>query len=98
MKKLERILLYLVLAVIIIYVFLIDSKVESKADIYEEIRVRNLIVVDSQGREAVRLTADKNGGAIHFYNKAGGNPMGMTIDDDGYGMIIIYDATGFHVY
>ena len=98
MKKLERILIYSILAILVFYVFLVNSNVESKATTYEEIKVKNLVIVDSQGQEAVRLTTNKNGGAIHFYNKAGGNPMSMSIDDDGFGMIIIYDKSGFHIY
>jgi len=98
MKKLERILIYSILAVLVFYVFLVNNNVESKASIYEEIKVRNLIVVDSEGQEAVRLTATKNGGAINIYNKAGKDPILIGIDDDGWGMIIIYDARGFHIY
>ncbi|GAI17805.1 unnamed protein product [marine sediment metagenome] len=69
MKKLERILIYSILAVLVFYVFLVNSNVESKAIIQEEIKVKNLIVVDSQGREAVRLTTNTNGGAIHFLHR-----------------------------
>lgn len=89
MKRLERILLYLVLAVLIFYIFLVNDNVESKATIYDEIRVRNLVIVDSEGREAVRLTTNKNGGAIRIYNKAGKYPIEISIDDGGFGMIII---------
>lgn len=97
MKKLERILIYSILAALVFYVFLVNNDVESKDTIYEEIKVKNLIVVDSQGREAVRLTTNINGGAIHFFDKAGKNPIGLSIDDSGYARLIIYDATGFHI-
>ena len=98
MKALERIFLYSVLAILVFYVFLIDGNVESKVAIQEEIRARNIIIVDAEGQEAIKLCANKNGGAIRVYNKAGKDPIGIVIDDDGFGMIIIYDKTGFHVY
>ena len=97
MKKLERILIYSILAVLVFYVFLVNSNVESKDTIYEEIKVKNLIVVDSLGREAIRLTTNTNGGTIYFFDKAGKNPIGLSINDSGYARIIIYDKTGFHV-
>jgi len=98
MRKLERILIYSILAILELYVFSINSGVESKATIHEEIRVRNLIVVDSEGREAIRLIANKNGGEITVYNEAGKDPVLISIDDDGWGFILIYDSKGFHVY
>lgn len=98
MKKFERILIYSILAILIFYVFLVNGNIESKDAIQEEIRVKNLIIMDNEGRQAIKLTTNKNGGAIRVYNKAGKDPIGIAIDDDGFGMIIIYDKTGFHVY
>ena len=56
------------------------------------------MIVNDEGREAVKLYANKNGGVISIYNKAGTDPVGISVDEDGYGTIIIYDKKGFHVY
>ena len=55
MKKFERIFFYSVLAVLVFYVFLVDSKIESKEAIQEEIRVRSIIIVNDTGQEVVKL-------------------------------------------
>jgi len=98
MKALERILIYSVLAILVLYVFLVNDNVESKIAIQEEIRARSIVIVDDEGQEAIKLCANKNGGAISIYNKAGKDPINISIDDNGYGMIVIYDIKGFHVY
>ena len=98
MKKFERIFLYTVLAILVFYVFLVNENVESKGAIQEEIRARSISIVNDEGQEAIKLCANKNGGVIRVYNKAGKDPIGIAIDDDGFGMIIIYDKTGFRVY
>jgi hypothetical protein len=53
MKKLERIFLYTVLAMLVFYVFLVDGNVESKVAIQEEIRARHIVIVNDAGREVV---------------------------------------------
>ena len=98
MKKLERIFLYTVLAILVFYVFLIDNNAESQVAIQEEIRARSVVIVNDAGQEVVKLGANKNGGVIRVYNKAGNDHVGITIDDDGFGVIITYDKNGFHVY
>ena len=98
MKAFERIFLYTVLAILVFYVFLVDGNVESQVAIQEEIRARSIVIVNDEGREAVKLYANKNGGVISIYNKAGTDPVGISVDGDGYGTIIIYDKKGFHVY
>ncbi|MBA7581532.1 hypothetical protein ES708_23438 [subsurface metagenome] len=98
MKGFERIFLYSVLAILVFYVFLVDGNVESQVVIQEEIRARSVVIVNDAGQELIKLNTNKNGGVIRVYNKAGNDHVGITIDDDGFGMIITYDKNGFHVY
>ena len=72
MKKLERIFLYTVLAILVFYVFLVDNKVESRVAIQEEIRARRIVIVNDAGQEVVKLlTNDEDNGVVQIYNKDG---------------------------
>jgi branched-subunit amino acid transport protein AzlD len=74
MKKLERILIYSVLAILVFYVFLVDGNVESKVAIQEEIRARRIAIVNNEGREVVFLSADsrtERGGRVDVFNGDG---------------------------
>lgn len=101
MKKFERIFIYSILAMLVcgvVLFVLIDNNAKSQAVIQEEIRARNIIIVDDRGNEALKISFNKNGGIINIYNKAGKCPAEMAIDDDGFGYIIIHDSRGFQVY
>ena len=70
MKALERIFLYLVLALLVSYVFLVDGNVESQVAIQEEIRARRIVIVNDAGQEVVKLLAnDENNGVVVINNK-----------------------------
>lgn len=56
MKKLERIFLYTVLAILVFYVFLVDGNVESQVAIQEEILARRIAIVNDAGQEVVLLS------------------------------------------
>jgi hypothetical protein len=72
MKKLERIFLYSMLAILFFYVFLVDGNVESQVAIQEEIRAKSIEILNDEGRPVVLLSASGNGdGAIIIYNKEG---------------------------
>lgn len=101
MRKFERIFIYSVLAMLVCGVVLfafIDNNAESQAAVQEEIRARNIIIIDDQGNEVLRISANKNGGIINIYSRDGKSPLEAGIDDDGFGYIIIYDSRGFQVY
>ena len=69
MKKLERIFLYTILAILVFYVFLVDGNVESKVAIQEEIKARRIAIVNDAGREVVKLlTNDEDNGVVQIYN------------------------------
>ena len=69
MKKLERIFLYSVLAILVFYVFLADNNVESQVAIQGEIRARRISIVNDAGREVVKLfTNDEDNGVVQIYN------------------------------
>ena len=51
MKAFERIFLYSVLAVLVIYVFLVDSNVEGKVAIQEEIRAKSISIMNNAGQK-----------------------------------------------
>jgi len=73
MKAFERIFLYTVLTILVFYVFLVNDMVESQVAIQEEIKARNIVVVDDKGNEVVRLsTASEGGGGIWTFNENGG--------------------------
>ena len=55
MKAFERIFLYSILAVLVIYVFLVDSNVEGKVAIQEEIRAKSISIMNNAGQEVVSL-------------------------------------------
>ena len=77
MKAFERIFLYSVLALLVFYVFLVDGNVESKTTIQEEVRARNIIIVNDTGQEVIKLWANKNGGIVSVFNKTGTYVAGM---------------------
>ena len=54
MKAFERIFLYSVLAVLVIYVFLVDSNVEGKVAIQEEIRAKSISIMNNAGQKLSR--------------------------------------------
>jgi len=69
MKKLERIFLYTILAILVFYVFLVDGNVESKVAIQEEIKARRIAIVNDAGREVVKLlTNDEDNGVVQIHN------------------------------
>lgn len=96
MKAFERVLLYSVLAVLVFYVFLIDSKVESKVAIQEEIRARSISIINDAGQEVISLCTIEDGGAIIVANKAGTCVAGMGTDKDG-GKIVVSNKNGIPV-
>jgi len=82
MKKIERIFLYSMLAILFFYVFLVDGKVESQEAIQEEIRARRIVIVNDAGQEVVYLWADEDGGVISILNKAGTTVAGIFTKED----------------
>lgn len=93
MKAFERVLLYSVLAVLVFYVFLIDSKVESKVAIQEEIRARSISIINDAGQEVISLCTIEDGGAIIIANKAGTFVATMGAPED-YGIIAVLNKHG----
>jgi len=90
MKKLERIFLYTVLAILVFYVFLVDNKVESKEAIQEEIRARRIVIVNDAGREVVKLlTNDEDNGVVQIYNKDGTLVVEMRVSKNDNGEILV---------
>jgi len=84
MKAFERIFLYSVLAVLILYVFLVDGKVEGKVAIQEEIVARRITIMNNTGRPVVVLSAYKDGnGGIDIYNNSGNLVANMGASEDG---------------
>ena len=93
MKAFERILLYSVLEVLVFYVFLIDSKVEGKVAIQEEIVARRITIMNNAGRPVVVLSAYKDGnGGIDIYNNSGNLVANMGVSKDGGFMCIFNKA------
>jgi hypothetical protein len=69
MKKLERIFLYTVLAILVFYVFLVDNNAESQVAIQEEIRAKRIVIVNDAGQEVVKLlTNDEDNGVVQIHN------------------------------
>jgi hypothetical protein len=99
MKKLERIFLYTVLAILVFYVFLVDGNVESQVAIQEEILARRIAIVNDAGQEVVLLSTSGDGnGAIVIYNKDG-TPVALMVADEVGGAMGIYNKDGdFVVY
>jgi len=90
MKKLERIFLYTVLAILVFYVFLVDENVESKVAIQEEIRARRIAIVNDVGREVIRLkTDDEDNGIVRLFNKEGGLVAEMRVTKEDSGEIVV---------
>jgi hypothetical protein len=84
MKAFERIFLYSVLAVLILYVFLVDGNVESKVAVQEEIMARRITIMNDAGRPVVVLSAYKDGnGGIDIYNNSGNLVANMGASEDG---------------
>ncbi len=93
MKAFERILLYSALAVLVFYVFLIDSKVEGRVAIQEEIAARSITIMNNAGRSVVVLSTDKDGnGGIDIYNNSGNLVANMGASEDGGFMCIFNKA------
>ena len=89
MKVFERIFLYSLLAVLVFYVFLVDSNVESKVAIQEEIRARSIIVVNDAGQEVVLLSADSRtggGGRVDILDGNGTSGLFMSAGKKGGGI------------
>ena len=93
MKKLERIFLYSILAILFFYVFLVDGNVESKVAIQEEIRARSIVIVNDAGQEVVKLSTDvKNNGGVMIYKD--GNLVAIVGADENGGMIGVSNKFG----
>jgi len=94
MKKLERIFLYSVLALLVFYVFLIDGNVESQVAIQKDIRAKRIVIVNDEGQEVVWLFANKDGnGVIGVCNKDGTVVAGVGASKSG-GTMEIYNDEG----
>ncbi len=90
MKKLERIFLYTVLAILVFYVFLVDGNIESQVAIQEEIRARSILIVNDAGQEVVQLWANEDGGLVNVCNKDGTPVVEMGVHEDyDSGLIVI---------
>jgi len=97
MKKLERIFLYTVLAMLVFYVFLVDGNVESKVAIQEEIRARHIVIVNDTGREVVKLGSNDEGnglvlihnGVVQIFNKGGSLVVEMRVNKNDGGEIVV---------
>jgi len=94
MKKLERIFLYTVLAILVFYVFLVDGNVESQGVIQEEIWARSIVIVNDAGQSVIWLSTDEYGGKIQVYNKDGNTVAYMGADEEYKGMMSVYNKTG----
>ena len=90
MKKLERIFLYSMLAILFFYVFLVDGNVESQEAIQEEIRARRIVIVNDAGQEVVKLlTNDEDNGVVQIYNKNGTLVAEMRVSKNDNGEILV---------
>ena len=97
MKAFERIFLYSVLMVLVVYVFLVDGNVESKVAIQDHIMVRRISIMNNEGQEVVLLWTTPDGiGLITIANKAGVMVTGMTSGEDG-GRINIFNMLGIRI-
>ena len=92
MKAFERIFLYTVLAILVFYVFLVDDNVESKMAIQEEIRARQISIVNDEGQRIVELWAYEGGGGITVYNKDGTLVASMRAISSGGGITLLNKA------
>jgi len=94
MKKLERILIYSVLTILVFYVFLIDGNVESQVAVQKDIRAKRIVIVNDAGQEVVWLFADEGGnGVIGVCNKDGITTAGIGASESG-GTMEIYNDEG----
>ena len=90
MKKLERIFLYSMLAILFFYVFLVDGNVESQEAIQEEIRARRIVIVNDAGQEVVKLlTNNEDNGVVQIYNKNGTLVAEMRVSKNDNGEILV---------
>ena len=90
MKKLERIFLYTVLAILVFYVFLVDENVESKVALQEEIRAKRIAIVNDEKREVIRLlTNDEDTGVVQMFNKEGSLVVEMRVSKEDSGEILV---------
>jgi len=97
MKAFERIFLYSVLAILVFYVFLQDSNVESQVAIQEEIRAKSILIVNDVGKEVVVLFADKDGnGVIEIFNKFGNIVAGIGVNVYDSGAMGFFNKTGIN--
>lgn len=94
MKKLERIFLYSMLAILFFYVFLVDGNVESQVAIQEEIRAKRIVIVNNEGQEVVSLFPTTSGGAMEIYNKDGETVVGMGVNEYGNGVMGFFNKAG----
>ena len=96
MKKLERIFLYSILAILVFYVFLVDGNVESQVAIQQEIRAKRMVIVNDVGQEVVELFSNNgDNGAITINNKNGTPAAFMEINKySGGGVVGIYNKNG----
>ena len=90
MKKLERIFLYTVLAILVFYVFLVDENVESKVVLHEEIRAKRIAIVNNEKWEVIRLfTNDEDTGVVQMFNKEGRLAVEMRVSKEDSGEILV---------
>jgi len=97
MKKLERIFLYTILAILVFYVFLVDENVERKVTIQKEIKARRIAIVNDAGREVVKLSTNDEGngvvlihnGVVRIFNKEGSLVAETRVSKEGIGEILV---------
>ena len=95
MKAFERIFLYSVLMVLVVYVFLVDGNVESKVAIQDHIMTRRISIMNNEGQEVVLLWTTPDGrGLITIANKAGTMVTSMTSGEDGDGILSVSNKGG----
>ena len=95
MKKLERIFLYSVLAILVFYVFLVDNNAESQVAIQEKIRARSIAIVNDEGQEIILLSVNEyTNGEINIYNKNGIPIAYIGAKKDGYGGVATFNKKG----
>ena len=95
MKAFERIFLYSVLMVLVVYVFLVDGNVESKVAIQDHFMAKRISIMNNEGQEVVLLWTTTDGiGPINIVNKTGTMVAGMTSSEDGDGRVAINNKAG----
>jgi len=95
MKAFERIFLYSVLMVLVVYVFLVDGNVESKVAIQDHFMAKRISIMNNEGQEVVLLWTTSDGiGLITIANKAGVMVTSMTSGEDGDGILSVSNKGG----